>query len=107
MEHDAIPSEIRENRGARARRIATRVADTTVSVVAGTDAVVREAGLTTRSGRVSKRKLAMAALRPRSSGGRLIRAAATEIDRRRNPSSASRPGDSAAPPGTDGATTAR
>lgn len=100
-----MQNEVGESRGARARRIATRVADTTVSVVAGADAVVREAGLTTRSGRVSKRKLAMAALRPRSSGGRLIRAAATEIDRRRNPSSPSRSGGSPPPSDARGAAT--
>lgn len=83
MELDAPGAGPEESRGTRARRIATRVADTTVGVIAGADAVVRQAGLTTRDGRISKRKLAMAALRPRSSGGRLVRAAAAEIDRRR------------------------
>ncbi len=68
----------------RARRIATQVADTTVGVIAGADAVIRQAGLTTRDGRISRTKLGLAVLRPRRSGGRIIRAAATEIDRRRN-----------------------
>ena len=63
--------------------------------------MIRQAGLTTRSGRVSKAKLGMAVLRPRRSGGRIIRAAATEIDRRRGGgrTSGTRPGGSGSEPG--------
>lgn len=80
-----------DTRLSRARRIATQVADTTVGVIAGADAVIRQAGLTTRDGRISRTKLGLAVLRPRRSGGRIIRAAATEIDRRRGPGRSDRP----------------
>lgn len=90
-----------ESRLTKARRVATRMADTTVEVVAGADAVIRQAGFTTRSGRISKAKLGMAALRPRRSSGRIIRAAATEIDRRRRGggTAGARPGAPGADPG--------
>jgi hypothetical protein len=73
-----------EGRLADLRRMAGTVADITIAVLVGADAVMRQAGFTTRDGRISKGKLVLAALRPRSSGLRLIRAAVIEIDRRRN-----------------------
>lgn len=76
-------SDRTEGRRARAYRIATKVVETGAGAIAGADTVVRRAGFTTKSGRISKGKIAVGLLRPRSSGRRLIRAAATEIDRRR------------------------
>lgn len=77
--------QARDGASGRARSTAGRVADSAVEVVAGADAVVRRAGFTTKHGRISKGRLALAALRPRSSVTRLVRATAVEIDRRRRP----------------------